>query len=326
GKAEVSDLNCLVSATGTIGEDPDKKLVNAALVLELQELTVQTLGSESGLQNCVAEVVGGAMTEAARGFFTGEDLSGFGPALATKVQKTLAPKLESQLSIKVKKLKIDIKSARMGDITASAELSIEDAGADIFVDPEDPVQVSFYGDILLSAISKYKSSNLIDLHGIAVTIDQAGNGHVQGKFQLHSDGVKEVTSHGSLGKLSKLFNKKMSLQVPIANYTVQLNSIDIGLKNKVFSKIVDFAKKKIRVSNKSGDTLLKMPVLENYSAEALGQLPPEAGTKRILLAKQEFDSRKSQGAVSVEALLQNMVQGQLNAVRAALTENLDEDQ
>ena len=324
GKAEVTKLDCLVSAMGTIGEDPDKKLVNAAMVIDMQGVSIQTLGTESGLQDTVAKVVGESLTEAARGFFTGEDLSGFGPAVATEVQKSLATKLESKLAIKIKKLNVDVKSARIGDVTASGQLNIENAGADIDIDPENPVEVSFYGDILLTAVSKYKSSNLIDLHGIDVTIDALGNGHVEGKFQLHSDGVKEVTSKGSLGKLSKLFNKKMSLRVPIAAYVVQLNSIDIGLKNKVFSKIVDFAKKKIRVSNKSGEALLKMPVLENYSGQDLGQLPEEAGTKRILQAKQDFAARISQGAVSVEALLQNTIQAQLNAVRQALTENLDD--
>ncbi|MEX0310956.1 MAG: hypothetical protein AB3N17_12015, partial [Tateyamaria sp.] len=322
GKAEVSKLNCMIGAMGTIGQDPDKKLVNAALTVELKQLTIQTLGAESGLQNCIAKAVGNALTKATRGFFSGQDLSGFGPAIATEIKKTLATELQSQLSINVSKLNIDIKSARMGDITASGQIGLEDTGADVFVDPEDPVEVGFYGDILLSAVIKYKNSNFIDLHGIDVTLDANGDGHVEGKFQLHSDGIKELTGRGSLSKLSKLFNKKPTLRVPIASYAVQLNAIDLGMKSKVLTKVIGFATDKIRVSNKSGEALLKMPKVDAYSGKALGQLPPDQGTERILFAKQEFAARDSQGAVSLRALLQNNIQGQLNAVRKALTEDL----
>jgi hypothetical protein len=167
-------------------------------------------------------------------------------------------------------------------------------------------------------MTKYKNGNFIEFHGLDVQLNGAGTGHVEGSFQLHSDGVKEWTGSPVLGKLSKAINKTMVMRVPINGYTVQLNGINLGMPAWVAKKILGFATSKIRVSNKSGETLLKIPAISGYSGSALGQLDPSEGTQRILTAKQEFAARDSQGAISIEALLQNNIQRQLNAVRSTL--------
>ncbi|HSU04024.1 MAG TPA: hypothetical protein VLI93_00470, partial [Acetobacteraceae bacterium] len=154
---------------------------------------------------------------------------------------------------------------------------------------------------------------------MVVTLDDKGSGSVTGDFVVHSPGIGELAQSKVVAKLSKLFDKTGHFDVPIKEYIVDFGAMSTVMPNPLITKALQkLILSRIRVTASSGETELKIPFVGTSKPSDWGQQSGSSGTGPIFTARQAFQSKKSRGAMNLQAYMQNMLQAQLEAVRNSL--------
>jgi hypothetical protein len=252
-----------------------------------------------------------------------------------KMQQNVREGLAGSAKASLQSLQVIVHNLTFGDVRAAAKISgqnlkvgVETSGglahADVSADASGRLSID-------EAIVEVAGKSALDVQKVAFTLDEHGTGSVTAEAVLHDKGLGKLAD-SSFVRLFLNKNDPVKVTVPITAYKVMLGGLDFQVPKhaaaaKAAKKLLD-----IRVTDKETqwlglgrdkaiDPTLKVSVggvnKASVTAPALGVTAPQQAAKPVLVPKGTAEGG-TDGAVNMQAFVENVIQSKLLAASAQL--------
>jgi hypothetical protein len=251
------------------------------------------------------------------------------------MQRNVRERLSGSAKASLKSLQVVVHNLTFGDVKAAAIVSGQNlkVGATVsggLADAEVSADAS--GRLSIDdAFVQVAGKSALNVESVAFSLDEHGTGSAVAKVVLHDKGLGKLAD-STIVRLFLDKNDPVQVSIPINAYKVMLGGLDFKLPShpaaaKAAKKLLD-----IRVTDKETQWLglrgskaieptLKVSVggvnKASVTAPQMGVSAPQPADKAVLVPKGTVEGG-AEGAVNIQAFVENVVQGKLRAAAAQL--------